>query len=150
MHRFIVLLLVLALALPAAASDARAAIEAAGKRFAGLAKQGDAAGLAAMYTVDAQALPPQAELVSGRADIQKLWQGFLDAGFRDIRFTVLEVQQHGNFAYEVGRYELRDSTGNVADNGKYIVVWKKQGKEWKLHRDIWNTSVVPKGAPTSR
>jgi hypothetical protein len=23
------------------------------------------------------------------------------------------------------------------------VIWKKEGSSWKLHRDIWTTSVVP-------
>jgi len=30
--------------------------------------------------------------------------------------------------------------GQVADEIKYIVVWKHEGGEWKLHRDIWNSS----------
>jgi len=28
----------------------------------------------------------------------------------------------------------------VADRAKYVVVWKKVGGQWLLHRDIWNTS----------
>jgi ketosteroid isomerase-like protein len=27
------------------------------------------------------------------------------------------------------------------DRGKYIVVWKDEGGKWKLHRDIWNSSL---------
>ncbi len=44
---------------------------------------------------------------------------------------------------EQGRYELADADGNVADHGKYIVIWKRDGDDWKLHRDIWNTSTPP-------
>jgi ketosteroid isomerase-like protein len=32
------------------------------------------------------------------------------------------------------------ANGSVADAGKYIVIWKKDGGTWKLHRDIWTTS----------
>ena len=39
--------------------------------------------------------------------------------------------------------ELGDAEGNVADHGKFMVVWKRVGDEWKLHRDIWNTSTPP-------
>jgi ketosteroid isomerase-like protein len=28
-------------------------------------------------------------------------------------------------------------------SGKYIVVWKKDGDAWRLHRDIWNTDPAP-------
>jgi ketosteroid isomerase-like protein len=35
--------------------------------------------------------------------------------------------------------KLKD--GKVADRGKYVVIWKRVGGEWKLHRDIWTTSL---------
>jgi ketosteroid isomerase-like protein len=27
------------------------------------------------------------------------------------------------------------------DQGKYIVIWKQDGGQWKLHRDIFNSSL---------
>jgi hypothetical protein len=29
----------------------------------------------------------------------------------------------------------------VLDQGKYIVIWKREKGQWKLHRDIFNSSV---------
>jgi hypothetical protein len=26
---------------------------------------------------------------------------------------------------------------------RYLVVWKRVGRRWHLHRDIWNAGVVP-------
>jgi len=26
-------------------------------------------------------------------------------------------------------------------DGKYVVIWKRDGGQWKIHRDIWNTSM---------
>ena len=49
----------------------------------------------------------------------------------------------GDTANEVGKLELRDAEGKVLDRAKYVVIWKKEGGSWKLHRDIWTTSVVP-------
>ena len=32
----------------------------------------------------------------------------------------------------------------MQDEGKYVVVWKKQEDgSWKLHRDIWNSNLMP-------
>ena len=31
------------------------------------------------------------------------------------------------------------------DSGKFIVIWKQEGGQWKLHRDIWNSSMPPAG-----
>jgi ketosteroid isomerase-like protein len=28
----------------------------------------------------------------------------------------------------------------MTDQGKYLVIWKRQGQTWKIARDIWNTS----------
>jgi ketosteroid isomerase-like protein len=36
---------------------------------------------------------------------------------------------------------MKDASGKQIDRGKYITVWKKQQGQWKLHRDIWNTSM---------
>jgi hypothetical protein len=53
---------------------------------------------------------------------------------------------HGDSAYEVGKYTLGGEGGQVMNQGKYIVIWKKQGGEWKLYRDIWNTSMPAPGS----
>ena len=55
----------------------------------------------------------------------------------------MEVEKHGHTANEVGELEIRGADGQVLDRAKYIVIWKKEGSAWKLHRDIWTTSVVP-------
>ncbi|GAF78655.1 unnamed protein product, partial [marine sediment metagenome] len=49
-------------------------------------------------------------------------------------------ESYGNFAIEEGRYTLYAEGDQIADQGKYIVTWKKEDGQWKLHRDIWNTS----------
>jgi ketosteroid isomerase-like protein len=33
--------------------------------------------------------------------------------------------------------------GAVMDSGKFIVIWKQEGGRWKLHQDIWNSSLAP-------
>ena len=43
-------------------------------------------------------------------------------------------------AVEIGQYTLGGADGTTIDQGKYLVVWKNDGGNWKLHRDIWNTS----------
>jgi ketosteroid isomerase-like protein len=32
------------------------------------------------------------------------------------------------------------------DKGKYIVIWKQEDGQWKLHRDIFNSSMPPPGS----
>lgn len=67
-----------------AQDTARAAIEAGNKRFVAAFAKKDAAGVAAAYSPDANAFPPNAPIVKGRAGIQKMWQDVSTV----FRFTV--------------------------------------------------------------
>jgi ketosteroid isomerase-like protein len=124
-----------------ARQDARAAIEASNKQFVAAFGKGDAAALAAMYSATAIAYPPNSEPVSGRAAIQKIWQGAMGMGVKAVTLTTSEVETHGDTAYEVGGYTMLGEGGKHLDHGKYVVIWKREQGAWKLHRDIWNTSM---------
>jgi uncharacterized protein (TIGR02246 family) len=127
-----------------AAQDARPAIEAVGKQFMAAVARGDAAGVAALYSRDAQVLPPGSDAVKGTAAIQAVFQGFVDAGLTDLTLTTLEVEAHGDTATEVASWALKAKDGTVVDRGKSMVIWKKEDGRWKLYRDIWNSSQAPK------
>ena len=119
----------------------RAAIEQAGVRFAEAYGRGDAKAVAAFYTEDAIAFPPGAEMVKGRAAIQQMWQETMDSGVKSLSFTVIDVGASGDLAQETGTALMKIQPAGkepATASIKYVVVWKKQGNEWKLHRDIWN------------
>ncbi len=118
----------------------RRAIEAANEQFMHVFSRGDAVGLAALYSTEGQALPPNGSSASGRQAIQAVWQGAMDAGIRGARLETREVESHGETAYEVGQYTLTGNGGQTLDVGKYIVIWKREDGQWKLHRDIWNSN----------
>ena len=136
--------MLLLVALPAfGADDARSAIEAANQEFESSAGRGDGPGVAALYTARGQLLPAQSDFVSGTAAIGEFWQAVFDSGIEGVSLVTVELESYGNTAYEVGKFELNGANGQVVDHGKYVVVWKKEGASWRLHRDIWTSSVVP-------
>lgn len=124
-----------------AAGTVRAAVEAGNKKFMSAVEKHDAAALGALYSTSAEAFPPNGDIVRGRTAIQKMWQGVLDSGVASADLATVEVQADGNLAYEVGTYTMNGKDGKPLDKGKYVVVWMKEGGDWKIHRDIWNTSV---------
>ena len=126
-----------------AADDVRSAIEAANKKWEAAVSRGDGAGAAALYTANGELLPAQSDFVRGTQAIGQFWQAVFDSGVKGVSLTTVEVESCGNTAHEVGTLEIRGANGQVLDHGKYVVVWKKEGDAWKLHRDIWTTSVVP-------
>ena len=101
--------------------------------------------MAALYTEDGQVLPPNADVVTGREGIQAFWQALMDMGIQEALVETVEVEGHGETVIEVSRYTLQGEGGAVLDRGKYIVIWKQVGGEWKLHRDIFNSSMPPPG-----
>ena len=123
--------------------DARAAIEAANAKFSEAFARGDAKALAAMYTPDAIAFPPDSEMIRGNEAIGNFWKTTRDNGVQSATLTTVDVGRSGDVAYEVGKVSLtiqpvgKEPTTAAA---KYVVIWKRQfDGSWKLHRDIWNS-----------
>jgi uncharacterized protein (TIGR02246 family) len=123
------------------AGDVRDAIAAVNHEFVTALARGDARGVAALYTANGQLLPTHSDFVTGPQAIQGFWQAVIDMGIRGGTLETLELEAHGETAYEVGKYTLRGSAGELLDTGKYIVVWKREEGRWKLHRDAWNSSL---------
>jgi uncharacterized protein (TIGR02246 family) len=120
----------------------REEIVAANEKLMAAAEAQDAAGLAALYTKGGQVLPPNSDFVTGREAIQSLWQGVMDSGIRRAALETVEVEGRGKTAFEVGKYTLYAEGDAVADQGKYMIIWKKKkGGVWKLHRDMFNSSM---------
>ena len=122
-------------------ADAHAAIAAANQKFMEAFKGQDAAGIAALYTQEGQLLPGNNDFVTGPANIEGFWRGAMDMGIKTVKLESLELELHGETAVEVGKYTLGAEGGQALDQGKYVVVWKNDGGAWKLHRDIWNSSM---------
>jgi uncharacterized protein (TIGR02246 family) len=120
-------------------------IAEANRRLEAAVAAGDAAAGAACYAEDGQFLVPNFEPLTGRSSIQGFFQSVLDTGIRTLELETLELEEHGDKAFEVGRYTLKADGGAVADRGKFIVIWKKVGGAWYLYRDIINTSVPTEG-----
>jgi len=52
-----------------------------------------------------------------------------------------EVEAQTDTAYEFGETILAGENDGVIDRFKYMVIWKRQNDGWKIHREIWNSSL---------
>ncbi len=100
----------------------------------------DAAGVAALYTEDAQLLPPDMEIVNGRAAIQEFVARTNPPGAPAFEIATVETLVLGNFAHRQGSFRIKGADGAANESGKFIELWKKVDGRWLIHRDIWNSN----------
>ena len=124
------------------ASDVRADIDRANRGFVEAYNRGDAAGAVAVYTEDATILPPGSPRVRGRDGIRAFWQAVMDSGVRAVDLRTDDLEVSGDMAREIGTATLTVATEAGHEEtmtAKFVVVWKRQGGDWRWHTDIWNT-----------
>jgi uncharacterized protein (TIGR02246 family) len=116
---------------------------------------GDAKAVAALYTEDAVEMPPNQPLIKGRAAIQQHYEKLFAGGMKIGRFTLdhLETRAMGDAGYDVGTYQQNLTPPSVSapldDSGKYIVVLKRIGRDWKVAYAIYSSD-RPMETPGSR
>ncbi len=163
MTRSLLLLCVTALLLPACQAGEKPANDAAAMNSAADADTGadeqairghvvrwqqlveakDAAAIAGLYTEDGAVMPPNAPIGKGRAAIQKTWASMMATPGFDLSIVPEQiiVSSSGDMALDRGTYGLTVTPGGSTqtDSGKYVVVWRKIGGEWKAAADIFNS-----------
>ena len=122
-------------------AEVHEAINAVIEKFMAAYNQGDAAGLAALYTENGQLLPTSSDFITGRPAIQKFWQARMNPGVISVKLESVEIEAHEDAVIEVGVYSVQRQENKVLDRGKYIAIWKLENGQWKLHRDIMNSSL---------
>ena len=139
MRKALLVFLCLAWAPTAAFGQDEQMVQRLADRFAEALNKGDAALAADFYTEDALVLPPGTEMIRGREAIQSFWQEGL-ATIEDITLTTVNVEPLGGDALlEIGEFRFTAKGEQPQQvNGKYVVVLRKQGDEWKIASDIWN------------
>ena len=138
MHRIAVVIALFA-SLITPASAQKASIEAVNAKWMELFNKGDFNRIASLYTEDATALPPGSGMVKGRAAIASMWKGMAQQ-VTNPKVVTLEVKLLGSTgAREIGTFSLQTKAPTPQEvSGKYVVIWEKVGREWKLATDIWN------------
>ncbi|MEO1437444.1 MAG: DUF4440 domain-containing protein, partial [Bacteroidota bacterium] len=82
-------------------------------------------------------------ILQGPAELRQYWTQPEDIQTIHHKVTAEEIRIIGKTAYDYGYYEgsTKRKDGSVVNwQGKYVIVWKKVGKSWKMYLDIWNSA----------
>jgi uncharacterized protein (TIGR02246 family) len=127
-----------------AVEDAQANIQALADKWVKAYNDHDRAALGALYTGDARLMMHGSPTIVGRAAIEEFWASDFTV---DDPLTLLTVTNsvtgsdmmlvHGDYRV-VGREK-----GDELGAGRFAHLWKLDGAEWRLDRDLWNQPYEP-------
>jgi ketosteroid isomerase-like protein len=113
---------------------------------------GDLPAITAMFQEDAILMPPNQSLLQGKAAIERFYGGLCHGPVKLTAFTFahLEARAAGDVAFDIGTYKqtFAVSPGRTVDDaGKYDVILKRVGSEWKIAYLIFNSDLPPQPHP---
>jgi uncharacterized protein (TIGR02246 family) len=123
-----------------------AQIEELSRRFSAAYVAGDIETMVSIYTPDAVIFPGNSEAIRGHEAIRRYWA--LAPGQRVTlhRATPAEIRIDGSHAYDHGVYEVAGENNGTAwgpSHGKYVIVWRRTPRGWRMHLDMWNSRPQP-------
>jgi uncharacterized protein (TIGR02246 family) len=105
--------------------------------------KGDARGLAAMYDTTAVVSPGNGTTVQGRADIEKLFKSYFDAGVHDHTIEVVQAHRVGNVMYETANWTAvaeKDGKKTPYKGVLVKVMTKGADGQWRTTAHTWNAA----------
>jgi ketosteroid isomerase-like protein len=103
----------------------------------------DLAATADLFTDDAQILPEHGPVVTGREGVKQFLKDQMTPVISFNTETDMTLVR-GDLGIEQGHYRVRDvRRGSDVEAGKYVHIWRREGRGWKLFRVIYNTDVAP-------
>ena len=130
---------------------AHATFAALDNDFARLFSAGQTDSLVAIHTADGVEMPPNGPTVTGAAALRTMFTtNFQQAPGGTLTLTHQALTVNGPVAIDRGRWSYHGHMGAmaVADSGKYLTHWQKNGASWQIAEVMWNSDVpLPAPAP---
>ncbi|MEE8213146.1 MAG: DUF4440 domain-containing protein [Alphaproteobacteria bacterium] len=135
------------LAGPVLAHSAKQEIDALNAQWVAAFKAKDFATIESLMAPDSLLLAPGNPPIQGAESVVETWKAW--GGLPNVKITFgaerVEAAASGDLAYDYGAYTFAfdSDKGPFAEEGKYIVVWKKIDGAWKVAADIFNNNSAP-------
>ena len=97
------------------------------------------------YAPDGCILAQGAPALCGQKGLLLFYKAAYRTGMRNVVFTTSNwYGYNGEYVTEQGAYQQFDADNNLIGAGKYLVVWQKLARGWRMLRDMFNMDAVPK------
>jgi ketosteroid isomerase-like protein len=102
----------------------------------------DTAFLNSIFTDDAKVFAPGSDVVVGRKAIAHLNTQWVGYNIKEFREESIALYGNEDYLVDEGTYFMRYGDDDVVEKGKYINIWKQVNGYWKIHSNIWNSSMA--------
>ncbi|HEY8933648.1 MAG TPA: nuclear transport factor 2 family protein [Cyclobacteriaceae bacterium] len=93
------------------------------------------------YSDDACIMAPNIAITCGKEALTKFFNEGYAMGLRSGKFVTTDIYGEGSeYVTEEGVGYVYDSAGKQLDEVKYLVLWKKTSKGWKMFRDSFSSN----------
>ncbi|MCH7773820.1 MAG: nuclear transport factor 2 family protein [Bacteroidetes bacterium] len=127
-------------------ADMKAKFNELNKKFSQMMVDNDLEGMLSYYAENSISMPSYQPMLRSLDAMRESHKQQHEMGMKVTAFelTATDVIVEGNIAIEIGTYTISmdmPEMGTMDDHGKYMNVWEKQGGDWKLRADMWNTDM---------
>lgn len=107
--------------------------------------KGDSSIFIDRYANDACILAPNSTTHCGpNAALDFFRLAYYQIGLRNGKFITTQIYGDGeNYVTEEGLWQSFDANNTLFDQGKYLVLWKKTPRGWKMFRDSFSSDRRP-------
>ena len=128
--------------------DMKAKFNELNKKFSQMMLDNDLEGMLSYYAENFISMPSYQPALRSFDAMRESHKQQHEKGMKVTAFeiTATDVIIKGDIAIEIGTYTISmgmPEMGTMDDHGKYMNVWEKQGGDWKLRADMWNTDMNP-------
>lgn len=126
--------------------EAKQAIAASNALYFQAFEKGDSSIFIDRYAEDCCIMAPEGPQICGPiAPLEFFRIAYHDIGLRNGKFITTAVYGDGvEYVTEEGLWQSFDANGVMFDNGKFLVLWKKTARGWKMFRDSFSSNNKPK------
>jgi len=122
--------------------DAKKAIAASNEVYFQAFAKNDSSIFINRYAEDCLIMVPNAPAMQGHQGALEFFKvAYNNIGLRNGKFITTQVYGLGEgYVVEEGLWQSFDANNTMFDNGKFLVLWKKTPKGWKMYRDSFSSN----------
>lgn len=120
--------------------QARASILQGNESFMKAFKNQDTLKLVQSYTSNGQLLPCGGPPIENKDSLMAFYGRLFGSGISTYHLQTIHIGGDSTLVAEEGTYIMEDEKGENMDEGKYIVLWKREAGNWKMYRNMWTSN----------